>query len=155
MRSSTIATLRLAAGFVLLSGLPVHDDDIGHMLPALIVFGLSLGAAASSCSIATLSGVQPCDAGLASGLNNTFDCIFGALGTALMASVAVTHTTGLLHSGASALPALNDGFKLAFAFAIAFPAIGVLASIMLGPATARDTATQREPATSRTGYEAA
>jgi hypothetical protein len=116
------------------------------MLPALIVFGLSLGAVASSCSIATLSGVHPCDAGLASGLNNTFECIFGALGTALMASVAVTHTTGLMHSGASALPALNDGFKLAF---------GLLASIMLGPATARDTATQLEPATSRTDYEAA
>lgn len=104
--------------------------------------------------IATLSGVHPCDAGLASGLKNTFECIFGAL----MASVAVTHTTGLLHSGASALPALNDGFKLAFAVAVAvaFPAIGLLASIMLGPATARDTATQlgrRRPAQTTRSHE--
>jgi sugar phosphate permease len=124
------------------------------------VFGLSLGAAASSCSIATLSGVHPCDAGLASGLNNTFECIFGALGTALMVSVAVTHTTGLLHSGASALPALNDGFKLAFAFAvavaIAFPAIGLLASIMLGPATARErphNSSRRRPAQTTRPHE--
>jgi hypothetical protein len=91
----------------------------------------TLRAAATSFSIATLSGVHPNDAGLASGLNNTFECICGALGTAIMASVAVTHTSGARNAGAAPLPALNDGFQLAFAIAIAFPAAGRLASVMV------------------------
>jgi EmrB/QacA subfamily drug resistance transporter len=127
----------LAGGFLLLSGLPVHSDYLGHMLPALVVFGAGLGAAATSFSIATLAGVDHSDAGLASGLNNTFEAIFGALGTAIMASVAFTHTNGLLDAGSATLPALNEGFQLAFAIAIAFPALGLLASIALRPAPHR------------------
>jgi EmrB/QacA subfamily drug resistance transporter len=153
-----VAMVGLAAGFLLLAGLTVHGDYLGQMLPALVVFGLGLGAAASSFSIATLSGVDPSDAGLASGLNNTFECTFGAVGTALMASVAVTHTTSLLHAGSAALPALNSGFALAFATAIAFPAFGLLASIMLTrPAAPERTAPPAPaPATdARADYELA
>jgi hypothetical protein len=122
----------LAGGLALLSGLPVHTDYLGHMLPALVVFGLAYGAAVTSYSIATLSGVQPGDAGLASGLNNTFESIFGALGTAALASVAITRTHTLLHQGSHALNALNDGFQLALTIAIVFPALATLASLMLG-----------------------
>jgi hypothetical protein len=101
------------------------------MLPALLVFGPAFGAAVTSYSIATLSGVSPDDAGLASGLNNTFESTFGALGTAIMASVAATHTGALLAGGTAPLSALNDGFQLAFVVAIAFPACGLLASSMI------------------------
>jgi predicted MFS family arabinose efflux permease len=55
------------------------------MLPALLVFGPAFGAALTSNSIATLSGVSRDDAGLASGLNNTFGSTSGALGTAIVA----------------------------------------------------------------------
>ena len=140
------AMVALTGGFVLLSRLPVHSDYVGHMLPALVVFGAGLGAAATSFSIATLAGVHPSDAGLASGLNNTFEAIFGALGTAIMASVAVTHTNGLIESGTAPLQALNDGFGLVFAIAIAFPALGLLASIALRPAEHRGRAARRVPA---------
>jgi EmrB/QacA subfamily drug resistance transporter len=153
-----VAMAGLAGGFVLLSGLPVHSDYLGQMLPALLVFGLGLGAAATSFSIATLAGVHPSDAGLASGLNNTFESIFGALGTAIMASVAVTHTNSLLHAGSAALPALNDGFRLAFAIAIAFPALGLLASIALRPAKRPAKTALLEPTTAletRAGHELA
>jgi EmrB/QacA subfamily drug resistance transporter len=144
---TAIAMAGLASGLGLLSGLPVHSDYLGHLVPALLVFGPAYGAAASAYSIATLSGVQPGDAGLASGLNNTFECIFGAIGTAVMASIAVTHTTTLLHRGTAALPALNDGFQLAFALAIVFPALGLIASVMLGPAKRRARMGPRERAT--------
>ena len=140
------AMVALAGGFVLLARLPVQSDYVGHMLPALVVFGAGLGAAATSFSIATLTGVHPSDAGLASGLNNTFEAIFGALGTAIMASVAITHTNGLLDAGSATLPALNEGFQLAFAIAIAFPALGLLASIALRPAEHRGRAARRVPA---------
>jgi hypothetical protein len=127
-----VAMLGLAGALLVLSGAPVHSDYVGHMLPALLLFGPAFGAAITAYSIITLSGVAPSDAGLASGLNNTFESIFGAVGTAIMGSVAATQTHSLLHTGTASLPALNDGFKLAFATAIAFPALALLASIALG-----------------------
>lgn len=128
---SIVATLALVIGLFLFSRLPVYSSYVGRMLPALLVFGPAFGAAVTSYSIATLSGVRPDDAGLASGLNNTFESTFGALGTAIMASVAATRTSSLLGGGIASLPALNEGFKLAFVVAIAFPACGLLASIMI------------------------
>jgi EmrB/QacA subfamily drug resistance transporter len=142
-----VATVGLAIGLLLLSGLPLHGDYLGRMLPALLVFGPALGAAASSYSITTLAGVHPNDAGLASALNNTFESIFGALGTAIMASVALTHTNTLLRDGAAPLPALNSGFKLAFMIAIAFPALALLASTTLHRTTPRAALAPIEPAT--------
>lgn len=138
---TTVAMLGLAGGLVLLSGVGVHSDYLGRILPALLLFGPAFGAAITSYSVATLSGVAPSDAGLASGLNNTFECIFGALGTAIMASVAATKTASLLHQGTAALPALNRGFTLAFVVAIVFPALALLASLALR----RDQAPKTEP----------
>ena len=128
---SIVAMLALAVGLFLFSRLPAHSSYVGHMLPALLIFGPAFGAALTSYSIATLSGVSPDDAGLASGLNNTFESTFGALGTAIMASVAATHTGALLAGGTAPLSALNDGFQLAFVVAIAFPACGLMASSMI------------------------
>ena len=53
-----------------------------------------------------------------------------------LSPVPVTHTTSLLHHGSASPPALNDGLRLAFAIAIAFPALGLLASLRLGRTTA-------------------
>lgn len=128
---SMVAMVALAVGLFFFSRLPAQSNYLGHMLPALLVFGPAFGAAVTSYSIATLSGVSPDDAGLASGLNNTFESTFGALGTAIMASVAATHTSALVEGGTAPLPALNDGFQLAFVVAIAFPACGLLASSVI------------------------
>jgi EmrB/QacA subfamily drug resistance transporter len=128
---SMVAMVALVLGLFLFSRLPAHSSYVDHMLPALLVFGPAFGAAVTSYSIATLSGVHPDDAGLASGLNNTFESTFGAMGTAIMASVAATHTSALVGGGVAPLPALNEGFQLAFAVAIAFPACGLLASSMI------------------------
>ena len=125
---SAVAMVALALGLFLFARLPAYSSYVGHMLPALLVFGPAFGAALTSYSIATLSGVHPDDAGLASGLNNTFESTFGALGTAIMASVAATHTGALLAGGTAPPAALNDGFQLAFVVAIAFPACGLPAS---------------------------
>jgi EmrB/QacA subfamily drug resistance transporter len=142
-----VAMVGLAGGFVLLSRLPIHSDYLGHMLPPLLVFGPAYGAAITGYSIATLSGVQPSDAGLASGLNNTFESIFGALGTAIMASIAVTHTNTLLHQGTAALTAQNEGFQFALVVAIVFPALGLFASLLLRPSKPRATVTAERTTT--------
>ena len=119
----------LAVGFVLLARLPVHGSYAADLLPGLVLFGVPLGLAFTAYSIATLTGVASRDAGLASGLNNTFEQVGGAIGTALMASIATARTGDLLHAGAGQLFALDRGVQLAFATAIAFPVLGLIVSV--------------------------
>jgi EmrB/QacA subfamily drug resistance transporter len=128
---SAVGIVGLAVGFVLLSRLPVHASYASDLLPGLVLFGVPLGLAATSYSIATLMGVRSSDAGLASGLNNTFEQVGGALGTAVMATIATSRTTDLLHAGARHLFALDRGFQLAFTTAIAFPVLGLIVSVFL------------------------
>jgi EmrB/QacA subfamily drug resistance transporter len=138
-RVSAGAMALLAFGFVLLTGVSVGGSYTADMLPALIVFGPPLGAAFTAYSIATLQGVRERDAGLASGLNNTFEQIGGAFGTALLATVATAHTQDLLHAGVGLKPALNDGFVVAFTVGILFPVLGLVASAFLGRGRRRRT----------------
>ena len=130
-RVSSFAMAGLVAGFVLLTGVSVNGNYVDDMLPALIVFGPPLGAAFTAFSIATLQRVRESDAGLASGLNNTFEQIGGAFGTAVLATVASAHTSGLVRSGEALRPALNQGFQLAFTVGILFPLLGLAASALL------------------------
>ena len=128
---SAVGIAGLAVGFVLLARLPVHGSYVTDLLPAFVLFGVPLGLAFTAFSVATLTGVASRDAGLASGLNNTFEQVGGAIGTALMATIATARTGDLLHTGASHLFALDRGIQLAFATAIAFPALGLLVSLFL------------------------
>ena len=121
----------LAVGFVLLARLPVHGSYTADLLPGFVLFGVPLGLAFTAYSIATLTGVASRDAGLASGLNNTFEQVGGAIGTALMASIATARTGDLLHAGAGQVFALDRGVQLAFATAIAFPVLGLIVSVFL------------------------
>ena len=77
-------------------------------------------------SIGSLAGVPEEEAGLASGLNNTSFQIGGALGVAILSSVAVSEA-----QGADPLAALTNGYQAAFATAIAFAALGLLVAIVL------------------------
>ena len=130
-RVSSVAMVFLAVGFVLLAGVSVNGSYRADMLPALLVFGPPLGAAFTSYSIATLQRVRERDAGLASGLNNTFEQVGGAFGTAVLATVASAHTSDLLQSNVPLRPALNEGFQVAFTAGIVFPLLGLVASAFL------------------------
>jgi EmrB/QacA subfamily drug resistance transporter len=121
----------LAVGFVLLARLPVHGSYVTDLLPAFLLFGVPLGLAFTAYSVATLTGVAGRDAGLASGLNNTFEQVGGAVGTALMATIATARTEHLLHAGAGHMFALDRGIQLSFATAIAFPVLGLIVSLLL------------------------
>ena len=85
---SAVGIAGLAVGFVLLARLPVHGSYVADLLPGFVLFGVPLGLAFTAYSVATLTGVASRDAGLASGLNNTFEQVGGAIGTALMATIA-------------------------------------------------------------------
>ena len=82
-------------------------------------------------SIAALAGVPADDAGLASGLINTSQQIGGALGIAVLSSVAVAHTTDATKAGDAVPQALTSGFQAAFWVGAVVAAVGVVASLVL------------------------
>ena len=82
-------------------------------------------------SIAALAGVQPAEAGLASGLINTSQQIGGALGIALLSTIATTRTSDKVAAGTALHPALVDGFTLAFIVGVGIAAAGILAALAL------------------------
>jgi predicted MFS family arabinose efflux permease len=128
------ATRMVASGGMVLTGLAclgltrvsVAGDYLGELFIPFVGFGLGVGFAYVSGSIASLSGVSEGDSGLASGMNNASFQIGGAIGTAILSSVAISDATG--SAGAAALTA---SFQSAFTVAIAFAATGALAAFVL------------------------
>ena len=124
-----VATVGLALtglGSLLLTQVSVNGSYLGDIFFGLLVFGPGLGAAYVAGSIGSLADVSEADAGLASGLNNSSFQIGGAIGVAIVSSVAVSHA-----EGADPLAALTNGFQSAFATAIIFAAVGLLFAVAL------------------------
>jgi EmrB/QacA subfamily drug resistance transporter len=120
----------MALGSLLLAQVSANGSYLGDLFLGLLVFGPGLGAAFVAASIATVAGVDEAEAGLASGLNNASFQIGGALGVAILSTVATAHA-----DGGESVAALTAGFQSAFAAAIAFAAFGILAgAILLGKA---------------------
>jgi hypothetical protein len=82
-------------------------------------------------SIAALAGVQASEAGLASGLFNTSQQVGGALGIAVLSTIATSRTGDKLAAGATQSAALVDGFTLAFVVGVGIAAAGILAALTL------------------------
>jgi len=96
----------------------------------MIVLGIGVGMAMNPVLLAAMSDVAPEQSGLASGVVNTSFMMGGALGLAVLASLADARTDNLLASGEDSLVALNSGYHVAFlAGAIPFGA-ALVASIV-------------------------
>jgi EmrB/QacA subfamily drug resistance transporter len=121
----------LTAGLVLFTQVPVDGSYVTDLLPGFLLLGVGIGFAFVPISIAALAGVQPAEAGLASGLINTSQQIGGALGIAALSTIATSHTTDQLASGVAASPALVDGFTAAFTVGAVIAAAGVVAALTL------------------------
>jgi hypothetical protein len=113
-------------GCLLLTQVSVNGGYLSDIFFGLLVFGPGLGAGYVAGSIASLAGVAETEAGLASGLNNTSFQIGGAVGVAILSSVAVSQA-----DGAEPLAALTNGYQAAFGAAIAFAVFGLLVAILL------------------------
>jgi EmrB/QacA subfamily drug resistance transporter len=134
-----------ALGCLSLSQVRVDGSYLGDIFFGLLLFGPGLGAAYVAASIASLSGVAESDAGLASGLNNSSFQIGGAVGVAILSTVAVSQA-----HGADPLSAMTNGFQSAFATAILFAAAGVVAAgVLLGRRRAPGRARVAEAAAAR------
>jgi EmrB/QacA subfamily drug resistance transporter len=115
-------------GSLLLTQVSVGGTYLGDLFFALVLLGPGIGAAYVAGSIASLTGVAETEAGLASGLNNAAFQIGGAVGVAIVSSVAVSGA-----HGAVTLTALTHGYRSAFAAAIAVAALGAVgAGLLLG-----------------------
>ena len=115
-------------GLLLFARAPVDGNFVVDVLPGMLLLGFGAGIAFNPVLLAAMSDVEPQDAGLASGVVNTAFMMGGALGLAVLASIADSRSGGLLADGESALSALTGGYHLAFVvgalFALAAAAIG-------------------------------
>jgi len=106
----------------------VDGNYVVDVLPSMILLGIGAGIAFNPVLLAAMSDVQPKEAGLASGIVNTSFMMGGALGLAVLASLAASRTDTLASSGDGELAALTGGYHLAFLvgaiFAVAAAAIG-------------------------------
>jgi EmrB/QacA subfamily drug resistance transporter len=131
IRPPLAAGLTLAAiGLLLFVRAPVEGNFVVDVLPSMILLGFGAGMAFNPVLLAAMSDVEPTEAGLASGVVNTAFMMGGALGLAVLASLAASRTTSLEDSGSSELAALAGGYHAAFlagaVFAAAAAAIGAL-----------------------------
>jgi EmrB/QacA subfamily drug resistance transporter len=137
----TIGLLLAAVGLALFARAPVDGNFLVDVLPSMILLGLGAGMALNPVLLVAMSDVEPSESGLASGIVNTSFMMGGALGLAVLASLAAARTDTLLGSGTESLVALNGGYHAAFVvgalFAAAAAAIG--AAVLRPPAAgARD-----------------
>ena len=111
---------------------PVSSGEyVADLLPGFLISGFGLGLAFVAFSIGALEGVSERDAGLASGLSNTTQQIGGALGTAIMSTLAITRTEDLLAGGTGQAQALTEGFQLALYASVGLAVVGALAVLAL------------------------
>jgi predicted MFS family arabinose efflux permease len=117
-----------AAGLALFARAPVDGTFIADVLPGMTLLGLGAGIALNPMLMSAMSDVDPADSGLASGVVNTSFMMGGALGLAVLASVAAARTEALQGVGATQAAALTGGYHLAFAlgalFALAAAGLG-------------------------------
>src|SRR5215475_11186373 len=121
----------LTVGLVLFTHVSVGGSYLTDLLPGFLIVGLGIGFSFVPISIAALAGVQPAEAGLASGLFNTSQQIGGALGIAALSTIATSHTNDAIASGTPVPNALVDGFQAAFVAGSIVAALGIVASLTL------------------------
>ncbi|VWB27228.1 DSBA oxidoreductase [Burkholderia lata] len=132
IRGPIAAGLLIAAcGLALFSRAPVDGGFVWHVLPGMTLLGIGAGVAFNPMLLAAMNDVDPADSGLASGIVNTAFMMGGALGLAVLASLAAARTDALAAGNAAPLDALNGGYHAAFAFGAAFAAAAALIGLAL------------------------
>jgi MFS family permease len=116
---------------VFFSQVSVGGSYFTDLLPGFLLIGVGLGFSFVPISIAALAGVQPSEAGLASGLINTSQQIGGALGIAALSSIATSTTSDQLSTGTSPAFALTNGFQDAFVAGALVAFVGILVAIFV------------------------
>jgi EmrB/QacA subfamily drug resistance transporter len=138
--------LLFVVGLLLFARAPADGNFAIDVLPGMIVMGLGGGITFNPLLLAAMGDVGPTEAGLASGVVNTAFMFGGALGLAVLVSVAASRTDTLVESGDGRLVALTGGYHAAFLVAAAF----AVAAAVVGAALLR----AGHPAAAHGGEEA-
>ena len=117
-----VGLLVAAVGLALFARAPVQGVFLLDVFPAMVLLGVGAGIAFNPMLLAAMNDVEPQDAGLASGIVNTSFMMGGALGLAVLASLAAARTAQVQVGGVVDVAALSAGYRLAFTLGAAFAA---------------------------------
>ncbi len=123
-----VAVLALAGGMLELSGIAPGGSYVGSVLLGAVLTALGMGFSLVPATIVAMSGVPGSQAGLASGVLNTSRLMGGALGLAILSTIAAGRTRA--ESGLGAARALTDGFDRAFLVGTGFALVAVLVAVV-------------------------
>ncbi len=145
----------ILAGLLYFARSPVDASYLADVFPSMVLLGLGAGLSFPSLMNLAMSGAHQDDAGLASGLVNTTMQVGGALGLAVIATLATSRTDSLLAGGQGQAEALTGGFHLAFligaglvtvAIGLALAVLEPLPEQALEPVAESEGAEELEPA---------
>jgi EmrB/QacA subfamily drug resistance transporter len=124
--------LFVAAGLFWFSQIPTHGTFASDVLGPSVLAAIGLGLSFVPVTIAAVTGTLPHEAGLASGLVNTSQQVGGALGLAILATIANSRTKSILEAGGhDTANALTQGFQRAFLLGSGFAILGAVLTIVL------------------------
>jgi EmrB/QacA subfamily drug resistance transporter len=146
----------IGIGLLLFARTPLAASYLTDLLPPMLLIGAGVGTAFPSLMTLAMSGATASDSGLASGLVNTSMQVGGAIGLAVLATLATQRSSALLGAGASPAAALNGGYHLAYLVGAGLVAVAVCLAIGVlragAPAvTAKAAEPRPEPAYSEAG----
>jgi predicted MFS family arabinose efflux permease len=128
----------LITGLVMIAGaltwfaqVDAHGSYLGDILFPSLLAAVGLALAFVPMMIASVSGVKPHESGLASGLINTSQQVGGALGLAILATIANSRTESVVRAGHAMPAALTEGFQIAFTVGAGFAIAGALLAVVL------------------------
>ena len=118
-----------ALGLILLSRIPVHGTYLADLFPGLMTMSIGMGLTFVPITLLATTNVDAADAGLASGLFNTSQQVGGALGLAILSSIAASKTSSYQHVAHAT--ALVHGFQLAFLVGAGLMFAGAVVIVLL------------------------
>ncbi|MEO5634750.1 DHA2 family efflux MFS transporter permease subunit [Gaiella sp.] len=121
----------MTVGLVLFTQISADGSYWKNLFPGFLVIGFGMPFAFVSLTIAALAGTKPDEAGLASGLINTTQQIGGAVGIAILSTVATSTTSSAVEAGTAVSTALTEGFQNAFWVGAGITFVGVIVSLVL------------------------
>jgi MFS family permease len=135
----------VAAGLALYIRVPEHAGYVVDLLPGMLLIGVGAGLVFPALATLAMSSATEADSGLASGLLNTTAQVGGALGLAILATVAASQDAALLASGDSQAAALTGGFRVVFGISTGLLVAGVvLSALVLRPAASQQMSDEFE-----------
>ncbi len=143
----------IGLGLLLFSRTPVDGTYLTDILPPMLLLGFGAGLGFPMLMTLSMSGATPSDAGLASGLVNTSVQVGGAIGLAVLATLATERTDGLLADGEAAATALNSGYHLAYLIGAGLVLVAIVTAlaVLRSPAAPAPEAHDEAPGGSEPG----